>query len=468
MNLHQFLLALRGRFWVFASLFAVTVLAAVAVTLALPKKYESTVSLLLDMRDEQSLTGTMPSMRDRTGFMQTQMDIVTSQRVARQVVEDLKLHEDPGAQEAFAESGNRGDIRDWLADGLIQGLKVDSTQSSVIRLSFMSSDPKLATDVANAFAKAYMDTTLDLRVQPTQQAAAWFNDQLKGLRADFEAAQGRLAKFQKEKGIIATDERLDVENTRLAELSSQLLVASNATYESASRSSVAARNSASPDSIPEVLGNPLIQALKTDIARAEAKLQELSTRLGPNHPQYRQQSSEIGALRSRMNAEVNRVVAGVRNVTAQNRAREESLRQALQAQRQRVIEMRDAKNQAVVLQRDVETAQKAYEAALSRYLVNKVESGARQTNITVLNPATEPTRPSKPRVLVNLVLGVAMGLVLGLAAVFLLELLDRRVRSRDDLETGLDAPLLGTLQPWSPSRLLGGNGGNTRALPSPA
>jgi chain length determinant protein EpsF len=468
MNLHQFLLALRGRFAVFAALLAATVIATIVVTLALPKSYESTISLLLDNRDEQSLTGTVPSARDRTGFMQTQMDIVTSQRVARQVVDDLKLADDPRAKEAFADAGARGDIRDWLANGLLAGLKVDSSQSSVIRLSYSSSDPKMATQVANAFGKAYMSTTLDLRVGPTKQATAWFDEQLKGLRADFEAAQDRLAKFQKEKGIIVIDERLDVENARLAELSTQALAAQNMTYESASRSTIAARNASNPDSIPEVLGNPLIQALKTDIARAEAKLQELSTRLGPNHPQYRQQASEIGALRSRMNAEVGRVVAGVRNVTAQNRAREESLLKALEAQRQRVIEMRDAKNGAFVLQRDAETAQKAYEAALSRYLVNKVESGARQTNVTVLNPATEPTRPAKPRFFLNLALGLAMGLVLCLAAVFLLELLDRRVRSRDDLEIGLDAPLLGTLQPWTPSRLLGGNGGDTRALPSPA
>jgi capsular polysaccharide biosynthesis protein len=67
----------------------------------------------------------------------------------------------------------------------------------------------------------------------------------------------------------------------------------------------------------------------------------------------------------------------------------------------------------------------------------------------------------------NTILGVIVGIVLGLAAVFLLELLDRRVRSTDDLETGLDAPVIGNLQPWQPSRLLGGNGG-TRALPSPA
>ena len=466
MNFHQFLLALRGRLWVFLSLLVATVAAAVVVTLLMPKTYEATVALLLDNRDEQSLSGTVPSGRERLGFMQTQIDIITSQRVARRVAEELKLAESDHVREAFVKAKAKGDINDWLGSGLLGKLKVNGSQSSVIQLTYSSDDPQFAAAVANGFAKAYMDTTLALRVEPTKQAASWFDDQLKLLRKDFEDAQNKLARFQKEKGIIATDERLDVENQRLAELSTQALVAQNMTYEAQSRSGLARGNS-SQANLPEVLGNPLVQALKTDLLRAESKLQELSTRLGPNHPQYQQQASEVEALRSRVNGEIGRVVAGVQNVTAQNRSREGSLVAALAEQRKRVVEMRDAKKAAFVLTRDVETAQKAYEAALGRHLVNKVESGARQTNVTILNPAIEPSDPSKPRRMINILLGFVIGTVLGLGAVFLLELLDRRVRSTTDLEAGLDVPLLGSLQPWHPSRLLGGNSAHP-ALPSPA
>jgi len=467
MNLHQFLLALRGRLWVFLSLLGATVAAAVVVTMLMPKTYEASAAILLDNRDEQSLSGTVPSARERIGFMQTQMDIIQSQRVARRVVEDLKLAEGPAMEEAFARSKQKGTKEDWVAAGLLAGLKVNSSQSSVVQLNYSDRDPRFAAQVANAFAKAYMETNLALRVDPTKQAASWFDEQLKVLRHDLETAQNKLAAFQKEKGIVATDERVDVEQARLTELSSQALQAQNLTYEAQSRSGLANKN-ASPDNLPEVLGNPLVQALKTELLRAEAKLQELSMRLGPNHPQYQQQASEIAALRSKMDGEVSRVVAGVRNLTAQNQARSASLQAALDAQRKRVIEMRDARNQAFILQRDVDTAQKAYEAALARNIVNKVESGARATNVTVLNPAVEPSSPVKPRKAVNIMLGVVVGLMLGLAAVFLLELLDRRVRSVDDLEEGLDAPLLGTLQPWHPSRLLGAGTNGPRALPSPA
>src|SRR5688572_5238455 len=168
-----------------------------------------------------------------------------------------------------------------------------------------------------------------------------------------------------------------------------------------------------------------------------------------------------------MGAEMNRVVQGVQNLTAQNLARQKQLEAAGEAQRQRVMEMRDAKNAAFILARDVETAQKAYEAGQQRYTVNKVESGARYANVTILNEASPPSRAARPKLLLNVAIGMLLGLILGLAAVFLMELLDRRVRSADDLEANLDAPVIGQLQTWSPSRLLGGNGGSHRALPSP-
>jgi chain length determinant protein EpsF len=468
MNIHQFLLAVRGRLWVFLSLLAATVAAAAIVTLAVPKTYEATTSILVDHRDEQSLNGTMPSARDRTGFMQTQLDIIGSLQVARRVVQDLRLADSPQAKAAFADTGGRGSIEEWIAGGLLHGLRVNSSQSSVIALTYGARDPKLAADIANAFAKAYMDTSLHLRTEPNRQASGWFEEQLGALRKSFEESQAKLSAFQREKGIIVSDERLDIENTRLQELSTQAVVAQNLTYEASSRSGVTSRGNAA--AMPDVLGNPLIQSLKGDLLRAEAKLQELSTRLGPNHPQYRQQASEIEALRARLGGETSRIVAGTQNLTAQSRARELQLQAALAEQRRKVVELRDARNHSFVLQREVETAQKAYEAALARFLVNKVESGARSASVTVLNPASEPIRHAKPKTLLNIILGIAVGLVLGLGSVFLLELLDRRVRSSDDLDAGLEAPLLGTLRPWRPSHLLGGNvggGGGARALPSP-
>lgn len=464
MTIHQFLLALRGRFWVFLAILAGTVAAAILVTLVMPKTYQAITSVLVDVKDEQLLNTPLSSPRAQLGYMQTQIDIMQSQRVARKVVEDLKLAESPEVREAFARKGGQGTVEDWVADAILYDLTVDSSQSSVIQLKYKANNAQFAADVANAFAAAYVDTTLKLRTEPTREAAAWFNEQLKGLRKQFEDAQDKLAAFQREKGIIATDERMDVESQRYAELSMQSLRAQDVGYDMSARLGQARTRSS--ESAPDVIANPLVQALKTELLRAEAKLSELATRLGPNHPQYVQQQAEAAALRERIASEVKKVVGGVESSAAQNAARAGAIKRELAEQRKKVEALRDARHESLVLMRDVETAQKAYEAALARFTVNKVESGARQTNVTILNPASVPSMPIKPRAPINIALGIFIGLLLGFAAVFFLELLDRRVRSTTDLEIGVDAPLLGTLQPWHPSHLLGG--GEPKALPSPA
>jgi chain length determinant protein EpsF len=379
------------------------------------------------------------------------------------VVKDLGLAEHPSVRADWQKSGGKGSPEDWVAQGLLSKLKVDVSQSSVIGITYSASDSKFAADIANAFANAYVSTTLNLRVEPAKQASAWFDDQLKGLRSDLESAQAKLAAFQREKGILIVDERMDVETGRLAELSSQALQATSTSYDNASRMGQAKSRSA--ETLPEVIANPLVQGLKTEQLRAESKLAELATRLGPNHPQYIQQKSEVDALRSRVAGEMGKVAGGLQTATAQAQAREAALKADLAAQRKKV-----ARAESQILVRDVETSQKAYEAALARYHVNKIEGGARQTNVTVLNPAIEPTFPSKPRVSLNIALGFFVGTLLGLAAIFLLEILDRRVRSDPDLDgvmLGIDVPMLGTLHTWHPSRMLGGDEA-PKALPSPA
>lgn len=468
MTFHQFLLALRGRLWVFLSLLAATVLAAIVVTILMPKTYDATVSVLVDNRDEQMINQQITPARQQLGYMQTQVDIIQSQRVAKQVVKDLHLADNDAVVADWKKHSGKGTPEDWVASGLLSKLKVDVSQSSVIGITYSASNSKFAADVANAFANAYVNTTLNLRVDPAKQASAWFDDQLKGLRSDLETAQAKLAAFQREKGILIADERMDVETGRLAELSSQALQATSTSYDNASRFGQSKTRSA--ETLPEVIANPLVQGLKTEQLRAESKLAELATRLGPNHPQYIQQKSEVDALRSRVAGEMSKVAGGLQTATAQAQAREAALKADLAAQRKKVADLRDARAESQILVRDVETSQKAYEAALARYHVNKIEGGARQTNVTVLNPAIEPTFPSKPRVPLNIALGFFVGTLLGLAAIFLLEILDRRVRSDPDLDgvmLGIDVPQLGTLNTWHPSRMLGGDEA-PRALPSPA
>ncbi len=359
-------------------------------------------------------------------------------------------------------------IEDKLIESLLKKLKVDKSQSSVIRVSFASADPRFSADVVNAFAKAYIDTMLELRVEPTRDAAAWFDEQLKTLRAHLEDAQAKLTDYHQRRGIVSADERVDVESTRLVVLSDQVARAQEQTFEWKSREQQGReflQKGGSPDKLPDILDNPFIQRLKEDLLHGEAKLQELGAHYGPNYPQYQRQVAENQSLREKLDAEMKKVVAGIESSARQSRQREADSRKAMAAQRMRVLDLKEGRNELTVLRRNVESAERAYDTAMQRFVVSQVDSRASQTNVTVLNPAVPPRKHSSPKITLNIALSMVVGTMLGIGIVLLMEMFDRRVRSRSDLD--LDVPLLAVLNAWQPGGVLrlgrpGGNGTRCR------
>lgn len=248
--------------------------------------------------------------------------------------------------------------------------------------------------MANAFAQAYIEANIDLRAEPAKQYATWFVARSKQLRDQLEAAQAKLSAYQREKGIVAVDERLDVESARLAELSTQLVIAQGQRAESGSRQSQARGDAAT---LPEVMQNSLVQGLKADLARQEAKLEELGAQLGRNHPQYQRLQAEVDALRGKVEAETRRVAGSIGISNRVNLQKESEIRAALEAQKQRVLELKQQRDELAVLQREVESAQRAFEMVSQRLTQSSLESQVSQTNVVLLNPAAEPVDPPARR-----------------------------------------------------------------------
>jgi chain length determinant protein EpsF len=476
MNLELFLSALRARLGLFVMVLAATVAAAAIVSVLIPPAYRATTSLLVDVRDEQSLSNVQRALmmpQERMTYMQTQMDVITSQKVAKRVAHDLQLAKDPQAQAKFAnEDTGRGSIEEWLGDGLLSGLKVETSQSNIINVSYSSGDPEFAAAVANGFAKAYMDTMLELRVNPTRQAATWFDEQLKTLRANLEKAQAKLTDYHRKQGIVASDERNDVASSRLSELSSQLVKAQGQTFDLMTREQRArefVRGGASPDRLPEVLSNPHIQKLNSELLLGEAKLQQLATQYGPNYPLYQRQAGENQALRQRLDAEMSKILTGMENARRQSQQHEQELQRAIATQRSQLLQDKVKRNDLAVLTRDVESAQQTYDAALKRSIVSRVESRANETSISLLAAATPPRRPYRPKLSLNLALAAIVGTILAVGVVIMGELMNRRVRLREDLDLGFDAPLLVVLNARhrGARQLPGARASSGRALPSP-
>ncbi|KAB2322417.1 chain length determinant protein EpsF [Betaproteobacteria bacterium SCN1] len=437
MNFTQFLLILNARKWIILGVLALTVLVTVAVSLLLPKEYTASATIIVDSKSKDPFTGQLLPSQMFPGYMATQVDVIQSTNVAQKVVRMLKLADAPGTREQFQDATDgKGTVEQWLADVLLKKLDVEpSRESSVINIAFTGADPRFAAAMANAFAKAYIDTSLELRLAPARQTAEWFDQQIAQLRANLDQAQQKLTAYQREKGIVESEERLDVETRRMADLAAQVVAAQSVAFDAASRN----RESGN---LPEVNNSPVVQSLKVQIAQTEGKQAELGKRVGVNHPDYRRLQAELDTYKSQLATELGTATRGVGATAGAARQRVNDLSGAFERQKTKVLELKKQREEATLLARDLENAQRIYDSALQRYGQSRMEAQSTQTDLTVLNPAVPPPEPSKPRVILNLLLSLFLGTLLGVGVGFLVELLDRRVRSGQDVAEALGVPVL--------------------------
>ena len=324
MSISQFLSILRARWRIALTALVITVATTLVVSLLLPKNYSASASVVLDVKADP-ISAVINPMVATPAFMATQVDIIQSDRVAQRVVRNLKLASIPKVRQQFLEetanSESPGTIESWLADQFQKQLEVKpSRESNVIAIGFSGAQPDFVAAIANGFVQAYIDTSIELRTDPAKQYSTFFDQRAKDARDNLEKAQSRLSAFQREKGIIATDERLDIENSRLAELSSQLVAIQAITVESNSRQAQATAGAG--DRLYEVINNPVVAGLKADLGRQEARLQEMNSKLGEANPQVVELKANIHELRARLEAETRRLSSSVGVTGNINRQRE--------------------------------------------------------------------------------------------------------------------------------------------------
>jgi succinoglycan biosynthesis transport protein ExoP len=433
-NLRQYLLIFRARYRLALVVMLATVAIAVPVILTMPRQYSATTSMVVDIRSPDPITALlMPAT------MTTQEDIIKSARVAQKVISLLKLDQDPEQRERWQADGAKGSFEMWLAERVQRGLTINPTRrdANTITIQYKAPDPRFAAAAANAFAEAYVEAMTEHKVEPAKQYARWFGEQGKSLRENLEAAEARLSEFLQKKGIVTKDETLDAETARLNELTSALTVVQAQTVDARSR-----QRAGAADALPELLGNTVVAGLRSDVARQEAKLKDASYNLGRNHPQYRSMEAELAELKARLAAETRHAASSFSAQRSVGSEKERELRAAIEAQKKKLLAIRNERDQLAVLQRDVDAAKNAYEAVEKRYTHTNIESQAAQTNVFLLRPATEPTEPSSPKPLRDTLGAILLGAVLGLGAAWLLEASDRRVRCADDVSGLQEMPVL--------------------------
>jgi chain length determinant protein EpsF len=448
MSLSQFLSILRARRALAGLIFVGTLLLAVGWVLLRPANFTARAPVLVDVRMDPTNATPLQGMV-APSFMTTQIDIIKSDRVAERVVQLLPADQTP--MKGWREEAQKHPAPErWLANTLQQRLEVKpARESNIINISWTGRSPAEAARVANAFAQAYLETNLDIKTDPAKKYAVWFDEQVNEARARLNQAQQKLAAFQEKAGIVTADEKADFETQRLTELSQQLMV-----LQSRGRggTSAAATDQASP----------LVQNLRQDVARMEAKIGQASATMGSRHPEMLRMQSELAAMRGRLSEESARVGHTAAASVEASKAREREIQAAIAEQRQRVLAMNKQRGELSMMKADVDSAQKAFDTVSASAAQARLQAMSNQTNVMKLASAVEPMDPTGPTAVQAVAIGAVAGFILAIAGALMMELGNRRVRSVQDLALATHLPILGTVPAaanqshYVPLRLTGG------------
>lgn len=425
--------------------YATVVIVVLALVLLTPRKYTASVGMLLDMAAQSYMSG---------NYISNQVEIVKSDRVTERVIKLLGEARAAAARERMSERDKRDEhaFLHAYSEQLRSNLKVTiAPNNSLMVLDFSANDPQLAADGANAFARAYMDVVLDLRIEPERLSERWFDERLNKLRTSIQQAKRKLSDYQRNKEMLAPDKRYDQELSRLTALNARLAEIQEKRAEAGSRLQLA-----SGGITAESANTPEIQALRGEISRASNRLTEMAQTTGENYPPRRQLQASIASLKSqlrqKLDEEARKLPAARETTSKMIREQEAALSELIAEQQKKVLRLLPEHDEMAILMKDVETAESAYEAVANRMTQRTLESKTEHANVSLLTPAVFPSDVVQANFWKKILIAHPAGLLLGLLAALLLEFLDRRIRSIEDLGETDHLPLLGLLRETPPQR----------------
>jgi capsular exopolysaccharide synthesis family protein len=467
-NLRDYWKVIRKRQWTIIAFFLIVVVTTAVATFTMRPIYRGTTTIQINKENPQIVdfkeifaVNTM----DRD-YYQTQYKLLESRNLARRVIHLLKLAEHPEflpqRQTAFQrwksnimkslsslfsatdKDSSEDDKETLLINGFLNKVKIEPIRNTrLVKIHFDSRYPELSGRVSNTLARQYIQQNLENRFIATEQAKEWLTGQLEVLKAKVERADERLQAFASKHDIISLEEKENITMQRLAELNETLTkaesdrIAKEALYRQAS-----ARNY---DSLPIILENTLIQELKQASIQLDAEYMRRSETFKPEYPEMVRLKNQINTIRKRLDAEVGRIVGGIKNDYESGLRRESLLRASFRRQKTKAMEMKQKAIQYNILKREADTNRDLYHSLLQRMKEAGVSAGITASNIQIVDGAELPTKPFKPNKRLNLLLAAVVGLFLGLGLAFFFEYLDNTVKTPEDVEQLIRLPSFGMI-----------------------
>jgi succinoglycan biosynthesis transport protein ExoP len=381
----------------------------IIATLIVAPRWKAEANIYLNLLKPDPVTGEMVGP-DARSYVATQIKLITDYSVAGLAVDKLGWLSDPRLIQQYQRrpSSDSRDFRRWLAQNITDRTKAELLDgSNILDISYTGPDPDASKIIVTAVRQAYLDTSVAFRRTEANRSADWYAQQSERVKAALMAAQTAETDYERQSGVVLQNDKVDIDTARLARLTSQ-----------------------SEDGSGGADGS----GLEAQLADTDAAILQQSNTLGPNHPQLLALKAKRAALTSMLARE-----------TSPNPAASGSSRVA--AQKALVIASRDKLAKLKILQTEVDTRQDQYNKTVAREADFRQQAAIVDAGLFALGAASVPQTPSFPNQPLIIGGSLGVGLMFGLLIALLIELLDRRVRSPEDLSTALGLPVLAVLRP---------------------
>lgn len=462
--------AFRARYWVIG-IFAACILLAVVAALLTTRLYQATASIEVRQEAEKVL-GTeadrenAATRQDTDRFLQTQLDIIRSRGVAEAVAEREGLFRGPAFIEAMGEDAEdtrvplgmspRDAQRERVLKTLRDAMRVRFTGTTrIATISFTSPDPKLSARIANAYADAYIRSNLARRAGSSDYALDFLRGQLREAQARLERSEQAVVSYARRTRIVdagnAAGSGPQSEGTRPQSLITAQLVQLNQAYSTAIAERIAAEQKWNQIAnlpaltAPDVLTNNAAQLLIEKRADIQSQYRQQLTTRREDHPLVAAAAAQLRELDRQLASLDRNIRSGVRSAYTIAVARERELAREIDVLKNSTLSEQNQGIELSILRREADTNRQQYEALLRRYNALNAEAGVQTNNLSVVDRASVPDRPSWPKLPLNIALALVLGMLLSALFVFLREQLFNSIRTPDDVRNATGLAILGVV-----------------------
>ncbi len=443
MSLIQFLRILVARRWIILLSMLTCLSVAVVVAKLLPERYTAKARVILDIVKPDPVTGQIiggPAIRS---YVRTQIELIQDYRVAGDVVDKAGWADNPKVVAAWqADTGGIGDLRRWAAQRIIDATTADVVEgSNILEITYQGPNPQVAKSIVGMLRDAYIESSLRFKTDSAGRSADWYREQSDRAAKALTAAETARSKFEQENGILMGPANVEAESAKLAGLQQALLAAQGG--EGAQQFAAA----------KEATTSPVVDQLKIQLATLNDQMEQAAEKLGLEHPTYKALQSRKALLSSQLAKEQAAARAAGAAQSGSSRQSVAQLQAQYDAQKIKVLGMKDKLDQLAQLQREVDQRRDQYDKSAAKTADLRLQADVSESGLVVLGDAVGDGRPSFPNWPLIVGLATVFGFGLGVALSLVVELFARRVRGSEDLAFAGKVPVLAVIaaapsNPW--------------------